>query len=1006
MAVAIFKGTFAKILASAGILFKGGNKIINGSADPSLVATEANKGSLYISTNGNVYRKTDNGSSTNWVIVASNVSQVVRVGGAGADYATIADFDLGVTDNGPLKQYVALLSPIVFPEPLTMRPFIAYVGVGNGSSTPLITGKITATGFPVGYVATLNRIGQSYTVASDGEVCNDWASPVLANDCFFDFNIANDYGFTGIRQSCADSPVNQVVSVLSFISCTSTYDGSTKDITAYEATGNGAGNGMNQVEIRINAKASSGELIPRKLSSTGTAPATFQGCLIKVNNVKAASTATCCIHKTSGASTGPRGSSGDQIQVTGNLASCNIYCMAAVAEFDSTGCSVAVASTIPIVNITNTIVSGTQKVWLASTNRLMTKSGNGLAIVTPLDLVNTGFVEWSTVGATYWSSSYDAPTNVTTFTVDKRGSGLVKSSPVVWAAGQSVALTDSAVNYIYSDSTGVIRAATTTSDGALYRENIVLFEVLSESGRIVVANDAHPVEFTTAVSIWAHRGFRSFLESGSQSLTVTTPASRQINIVGTNTILDHGLYQAVAAQTPASWIMYGRRKSDGRAYRVTTATSIPTYFDSSIAATSVNAGSFVVGRCYEIRALGSTDFTLIGALTNTVGACFTTTGVGSGTGTAWQLTDDAANGDWFVFRLGCIKSTLNASGAQFVCVLDDGIYGSQTAARNAIAAGTIVAFPSELLELETSQLGFAIIQGNGPGGNGASGAVTPVTALQVQGALFASGGTSTAGSLITLDPTNFAERLSGTESNGQAMADRLDDYSHTPDWVATVSTYRVRDKVVRYGGIYRCTVAHTASAAFGTDIAKWEQLSTARFADVTAAQAAFGNDNELCYVVSTETFYRNEASGSAFTANSTFVLTTGAGGNTRWIGVAGQYVNARKLGELTATISSGNAIDLSSTTGPERWYAVIGNAAGGNNMSATPFGASAPAETMTVWLVGRSSDNTVTLATNDAARGAFVTGGFIELGKGTAVCFKYSPTLARWIELSRNNYSM
>jgi hypothetical protein len=75
-------------------------------------------------------------------------------------------------------------------------------------------------------------------------------------------------------------------------------------------------------------------------------------------------------------------------------------------------------------------------------------------------------------------------------------------------------------------------------------------------------------------------------------------------------------------------------------------------------------------------------------------------------------------------------------------------------------------------------------------------------------------------------------------------------------------------------------------------------------------------------------------------------------------------------------------------------------------MSTTPFGASAPTETMTVWLVGQSNDNTVTLATNDAARGAFVSGAFIELGKGTAVCFKYSPTLARWIEIARNNFSI
>jgi microcystin-dependent protein len=50
--------------------------------------------------------------------------------------------------------------------------------------------------------------------------------------------------------------------------------------------------------------------------------------------------------------------------------------------------------------------------------------------------------------------------------------------------------------------------------------------------------------------------------------------------------------------------------------------------------TSKTAGSFIVGRKYKITALGTTNFTLIGASANTVGVIFTATGVGSGTGTA------------------------------------------------------------------------------------------------------------------------------------------------------------------------------------------------------------------------------------------------------------------------------------------------------------------------------------------------------------------------------------
>ena len=49
------------------------------------------------------------------------------------------------------------------------------------------------------------------------------------------------------------------------------------------------------------------------------------------------------------------------------------------------------------------------------------------------------------------------------------------------------------------------------------------------------------------------------------------------------------------------------------------------------------AGAFVVGKTYTIVSVGSTNFTLIGAASNTVGVVFTATGVGTGTGTASNI---------------------------------------------------------------------------------------------------------------------------------------------------------------------------------------------------------------------------------------------------------------------------------------------------------------------------------------------------------------------------------
>lgn len=52
-------------------------------------------------------------------------------------------------------------------------------------------------------------------------------------------------------------------------------------------------------------------------------------------------------------------------------------------------------------------------------------------------------------------------------------------------------------------------------------------------------------------------------------------------------------------------------------------------------ATTVTAGSFVVGKAYVINSVGTTNFTLIGAASNTPGVAFVATGVGTGTGTAY-----------------------------------------------------------------------------------------------------------------------------------------------------------------------------------------------------------------------------------------------------------------------------------------------------------------------------------------------------------------------------------
>ena len=56
-------------------------------------------------------------------------------------------------------------------------------------------------------------------------------------------------------------------------------------------------------------------------------------------------------------------------------------------------------------------------------------------------------------------------------------------------------------------------------------------------------------------------------------------------------------------------------------------------------AATILATALVAGVTYEIISLGTTDYTLVGAVANTVGVKFTATGVALGTGTANEVPD-------------------------------------------------------------------------------------------------------------------------------------------------------------------------------------------------------------------------------------------------------------------------------------------------------------------------------------------------------------------------------
>jgi hypothetical protein len=82
----------------------------------------------------------------------------------------------------------------------------------------------------------------------------------------------------------------------------------------------------------------------------------------------------------------------------------------------------------------------------------------------------------------------------------------------------------------------------------------------------------------------------------------------------------------------------------------------------------VIAGGFIIGVSYQITSLGTTDFTLIGAASNTVGEIFTATGAGTGTGTAgigWGENEWSPSPDYFTLSSGNTTGLVVGTGIIF-----------------------------------------------------------------------------------------------------------------------------------------------------------------------------------------------------------------------------------------------------------------------------------------------------------------------------------------------------
>jgi hypothetical protein len=126
------------------------------------------------------------------------------------------------------------------------------------------------------------------------------------------------------------------------------------------------------------------------------------------------------------------------------------------------------------------------------------------------------------------------------------------------------------------------------------------------------------------------------LTTNTAPVFVTTSGSNVVTITDSNApaLSTFDYVNFVTPVAVGGLTLYGPYALQSVASTTYTIFALTTATLSANTSTNTVAGSFVVGKTYQIVSVGTTDFTLIGASANTVGVIFNATGVGTGTGTA------------------------------------------------------------------------------------------------------------------------------------------------------------------------------------------------------------------------------------------------------------------------------------------------------------------------------------------------------------------------------------
>jgi hypothetical protein len=517
-----------------------------------------------------------------------------------------------------------------------------------------------------------------------------------------------------------------------------------------------------------------------------------------------------------------------------------------------------------------------------------------------VELANTGaYAESNLSGLNEWFGSGGYYSLVgTTFTVLRAGRGRIQGRPVYWNGGETCTLVNDKSYIICASANRTLTAIdVSTLIGAnlkvthenyvnLYKNYIPLFQVWKNATADSISKETHPYAYPAEVAVDQHIRAGVVFTGPGAKLTLNDALTAQIEIQGEDLMSDHGLESRVPDGTGVALTVTSVYQNGGGVGDVYgSGTSLPAVRVAAGTPTNVGVGKFTIGAIYLTK-----DDLQTPSTASPVPQCF-------------MVLSTAGDYNSALLAAASIGTTDVPDLTQFT-------------------------LPQQFRTLEPAIIGFVLLEGDGAGNADipaytAGGFVSGIRPFKATaGTVYSAGAVNTANAInVLVDTSNLTQQLRSTESNVQAVVDRLDDYGFLGDWVATTATYRYGN-IVRltlaqdpaYSGFWRCISDHTAAGAFVTDLVagKWEKISLigVEVSEIIAASGTLNVDFSASLSHVRVEYSCRKAASLESEAGTVILVTDGTN-----VAIA-QTVAATGATSLSLTASlSGGQIRLTATNG-------------------------------------------------------------------------------------------